>query len=283
MKKEISNQNINMNERDLKKLSKSELIALLMKQQKPKIIVVDDTKPSPKSERREKVVTQDDLLDNDEFPDFVITSDPFERKIDNVNNKKRDIDRQSLDIDSKHQNLMSEPVQVAHKNDTSSTQKIRHYPKIKTTLDEFRKDEMKMSTDKTRRHTSFINLFETRLNKITGNRETVSMSLNVDINVPSFRKLEKGVVSSVDEFDIPIKKVINSNYKNMTVPSKYILNTSTKIKVVEKSYGPFTVEKPVILSKQDIYKFAMYTLLKIKIQYLVRRVYKCHWLQIDKT
>ena len=36
-----------MNKRDLKKLSKSELIKLLLKQHKPKIIIVDDTKPVP--------------------------------------------------------------------------------------------------------------------------------------------------------------------------------------------------------------------------------------------
>ena len=47
MKSEKSN-HIDMNKRDLKKLSKSELITLLLKQQKkPKIIVVDDTKPVP--------------------------------------------------------------------------------------------------------------------------------------------------------------------------------------------------------------------------------------------
>ena len=47
MKSEKSN-HIDMNKRDLKKLSKSELITLLLKQQKKqKIIVVDDTKPVP--------------------------------------------------------------------------------------------------------------------------------------------------------------------------------------------------------------------------------------------
>ena len=46
--KKISDSSIEMDKRDLEKLSKSELIALLMKQQKkPKIIVVDDTKPVP--------------------------------------------------------------------------------------------------------------------------------------------------------------------------------------------------------------------------------------------
>ena len=47
MKSELSNVNL-MNKKDLKKLSKSELIKLLLKQekkQKPEIIVVDDYKP----------------------------------------------------------------------------------------------------------------------------------------------------------------------------------------------------------------------------------------------
>ena len=37
---------IDMDKKDLEKLSKSELIKLLLKQQKPKIVVVDDTKPA---------------------------------------------------------------------------------------------------------------------------------------------------------------------------------------------------------------------------------------------
>ena len=40
--------NIDMEKKDLKKLTKSQLIKLLLKQnKKPKIIVVDDTKPVP--------------------------------------------------------------------------------------------------------------------------------------------------------------------------------------------------------------------------------------------
>ena len=65
--KKISSSSIEMNKRNLEKLSKSKLIDLLMRQQKSKIIIVDNTKPSPKpSERPKKVVhTQDDLLNND--------------------------------------------------------------------------------------------------------------------------------------------------------------------------------------------------------------------------
>ena len=43
---------LHMDKASLKKLSKSELINLLLKQEKkPKIIIVDDTKPSPKLRR----------------------------------------------------------------------------------------------------------------------------------------------------------------------------------------------------------------------------------------
>lgn len=215
MKSEKSN-HIDMDKSELKKLSKSELIKLLLKQEKkqkkPEIIVVDDTKPSPKPSERPKkkqkvVYNHDNLFDDNPFPDF--TNDPFERTMVKVNNKKRDIDEQSINIDSKYQNLMSKPVQVAM--DAASTQKIRYYPKIEKTLDKFRKDEMKMSTDKRRRYLSFIDLSETRLNKIPGNRETVSISLDVNINVPCFRKPEEGEDSNVDEFEIPYKKVIESN------------------------------------------------------------------------
>ena len=52
MKSEKSN-HIDMDKASLKKLSKSELIKLLLKQEKkkPEVIVVDDTKPVPKPRR----------------------------------------------------------------------------------------------------------------------------------------------------------------------------------------------------------------------------------------
>ena len=51
MMSEISNL-IHMDKASLKKLSKSELINLLLKQEKkPKIIIVDDTKPVPARKR----------------------------------------------------------------------------------------------------------------------------------------------------------------------------------------------------------------------------------------
>ena len=50
MMSEISNL-INMNKASLEKLSKSELINLVLKQHKPKNIIVDDTKPVPARKR----------------------------------------------------------------------------------------------------------------------------------------------------------------------------------------------------------------------------------------
>ena len=54
---EISNL-INMDKASLEKLSKSELINLLLKQHKPKNIIVDDTKPVPAPRKSVKDMVQ---------------------------------------------------------------------------------------------------------------------------------------------------------------------------------------------------------------------------------
>ena len=193
-----------------------------------------------------------------------------------VNNKKRDIDEQSINIDSKYQNLMSKPVQVA--KDAESTQKIRDYPMIKASIDSFRKDEIKLSKDKMRNKKSFYELFETRLDNIPGKRETVSISLDVEINynAGSFvapdinlgrKHYEKQPKKNKgdDEFKIKYKKVIKQTFYMR------ILGVHRE-HYIRKFYGPFTVKKPVNLSIQDTYKFAMYTLLTNKFSTLSQEV-----------
>ena len=61
-----------MNKSDLKKLSKSQLIKMLLKQEKkkPEIIVVDDTKKTNKS-KQQKVYNHDNLFNDDPFKDEV--------------------------------------------------------------------------------------------------------------------------------------------------------------------------------------------------------------------
>jgi len=115
MKSEKSNL-IDMNKKDLKKLNKSDLIKLLLKQEMKKYEIIVDKKPKKK------------------------------QKVIKVNEKKRDIDGQSFNIDSKYQNLMSETDQRV--DDTVSTQKIRDYPMTEKTLGDFRRSEMRMSTEK---------------------------------------------------------------------------------------------------------------------------------------
>ena len=126
-----------------------------------------------------------------------------------VNNKKRDIEEKSFNIDSKYQKLMSKP------------EKIHDYPMIKTTLKELRKDEFRFSSNKRKAQMTFVNLFKNRLDNMEGKRETVSITI-----------------------DVLIEFVRGMN-----------------ISVTKKTYGPFTVKKPVNMSKMDVYKFVMYTLL----------------------
>ena len=97
-----------MNKRDLKKLSKSQLIKMLLKQEKkkPEIIVVDDTKKTNKS-KQQKVYNHGNLFNDDPFPEFVVTNDPFENRMIKATNKGRYINERTSYIDKKYKSIMS--------------------------------------------------------------------------------------------------------------------------------------------------------------------------------
>ena len=170
-----------MKESDLKKLSKSELIDLLMKQKskKPEIVIVDDTKPV-----KQKPVTKQ----NKYIPKL-----------------RKSVKKIASDYEEKNK-------------------KINNYPMIETTSNKFRRDELKLSKDKTKHTKTFYNLFETRLNNIPGDRGIVSINIDVVIRDDSFNytesdiKLNKSIkdyknepknnIDNIDEYLIPYKKVI---------------------------------------------------------------------------
>ena len=161
----LSTSNIVMDKDSLKKLSKSELINLLLKQDKknkPKIMVVDDAKPDTK--RRRPILKP----------------------------------RKSVK-------------QIAREYEEKNT-KVKDYPMIKATLQQYRKEEMKMSTDSKRNKKSFSELFETRIDNIKGDTEKVSLFITVEIT-KSLLGLEENVF--------------------------------------KRTYGPFTVDIPKGLSTQD--------------------------------
>ena len=92
-----------MNKRDLKKLSKSQLIKMLLKQEKkkPEIIVVDDTKKTKKPKQQKKVYNHGNLFNDD------VTNNPFENRMIKATNKGRDINEQTSYIDKKYKSIMS--------------------------------------------------------------------------------------------------------------------------------------------------------------------------------
>ena len=98
-----------MDKRDLKKLSKSQLIKMLMEREekKPEIIVVDDTKKTKKPKQQKKVYNHGSLFNDDPFPEFVVTNNPFENRMIKATNKGRDINEQTSYIDKKYKSIMS--------------------------------------------------------------------------------------------------------------------------------------------------------------------------------
>ena len=122
-------------------------------------------------------------------------------------------------------------------------------------------------------------MYKTRLNNIKGKSETVSINIDVEIfwtitlnhkgnksEIKNYENKPKNNINDVDEHRIPYKKVI----KQKLLHDKFNVNVNDSdsdddifITIrTEKTYGPFTVNKPVNLSATDTYKFAMYTLLK---------------------
>ena len=196
MKSEISNNNINMNKASLKKLSKSELIKLLLKQEKPK----------------KKVYNHDNLFDNDLFMES-----PIERMMKKVKQQDKNINEQTSSINDRYSKLFTDE------------KKVTHYPMIRASLDEFRKEEIRRSNDKNRRLKSFVNLFGKRLNEMQGRRDKVSIRIHIELT-----HALRGMNETVSEH----------------------------------TYGSFTTNKPYNMSKRDGYKFALCTLMNKNITFL---------------
>ena len=151
--------NMNMSEKNVKKLTKSELINLLLKQEKknkPKIMVVDDTKPF--SARRRSILTP--------------------RK--NVKQMAREYEEKNAEIDEKYNKLNTKP------------KKVYYYPLIKATLQQYRMEEIKLSNDSKRSKKSFSQLFEVRIDNMKGDTEKVSLFITVEIT-KSLLGLEENV------------------------------------------------------------------------------------------
>ena len=120
------------------------------------------------------------------------------------------------------------------------------YPKITISLNEFRREEVKLSKF-SKKGSSFFSLFGQRIKGNEG--KTVSVILDVDIETgDSYCKYKKNS-KKTDEYNIKSDKVIKQIGGGF---------------VVKKTYGPFTVEFSKNHTKRDAYKFMMYTLLKQK-------------------
>ena len=173
---------INMKKESLNKLSKSELIDLLLKKErknKHKIIVVDDTKPVIKRRR------------------------PIPKPRKNVKQMAKEYEEKNAEIDKKYNNIVTKP------------KKVYDYPMIKATLQQYRMEEIKMSNDSKRSKKSFSQLFEARIDNIKGDTEKVSLFITVEIT-KSLLGLEENVFKRTYgpfTVDIPKGLSIQDTYK----------------------------------------------------------------------
>lgn len=157
-----------MNENDLKNLSRSDLIALLMKLNK-KANEPKSEKPKPVKPKSVKPILNcnlQELFTDDTFPDFNPVVTPFDRKMDKIRRTEREINKMSESVENKYMMLQSGEVVIT-------------YPKINVSMNRFRKEESRLTFNK--KGSSFFHLFERRLSTVPGKREKISITVNVDI------------------------------------------------------------------------------------------------------
>ena len=177
-----------MNQASLEKLSKSQLIELLLKQQKPKKV----TKP-----KRE----------------------PF-----NLESAMKDIIARNKKI-----NGNMEMVDLEYTKTVKSDREIYKYPMIEASLDQYRKEEFKKSTENNKRFKSFVKLFKKRISGLYKKKQPVTITIRAKI-----------------------AHVLRGGYETIT----------------DHTYGPFNVKIPVGLSVPDTYKFSLSTLMNSSITLL---------------
>ena len=164
MKIEKSEYN-NMNQKDLQNLTKDQLINLLLNKDKPK----KDVKPK---KEKKTVSNLENLFKDDPFPDFVVKREvktPFDETMKKIKRKAKKSKSEFDRVTEKFERLFSTKPNVVM------------YPKESVSLDEFRREEAEL-TGKYKKGSSFVNLFEKRLESIEGRRENISITLFVDIN-----------------------------------------------------------------------------------------------------
>ena len=137
-----------MEKEDLKKLSKGQLIRLLLKQEKkkPKVVIVNDTKPKrpnrppppipegvkpfkPKRRKQKVVDDRPGWVRNPNTNRWIKIDGPTYRKLytmqhvlNKIDKTHQEINNQSSDIDSRYQNIISSIDDVKPRTNTKSSQ-----------------------------------------------------------------------------------------------------------------------------------------------------------------
>ena len=228
-----------------KNLSRSQLIKLIRKLERQ---IVQEKINRKEVHKKPKVAYN---LDNI-FNDNVFSSDRYNRKMKNVKKMGEELDQQISQIDDKYQKfkLLQNPLndnvspsdrynrkmkkvkefgeeldqQISQIDDKYQkfkllqNENVMDYPIIKTTLDDFRKEEIRLSKDKKRAKKSFIELFETRLNNMSDEKRIVSMTIDVRIFTrmeevskkgrDKYKKIPDDHKNDDDEYKMPYKKVL---------------------------------------------------------------------------
>ena len=165
----ISN-HILMDKKELEKLSKSQLIELLLKQEKKP--VPTPRRPIPTPRKKVSQIVQ-------EYENKVIARPipaPRKKVSQMVQEHENKVIARPVPAPRTKKSVIDKPVPAPR---TKTKGEIIMYSKVHVSLNEFRMDEMKLT--KSNKNASFRELFQRRLTEIKGHREKISITLYVDI------------------------------------------------------------------------------------------------------
>ena len=128
-----------MKKSELKNISQSELIALVMKLNKKANKKPEPIKPT-KVKRERKVKPKlnynlEDLFEEDPFPDFNPIVTPFDKKMNKVRRMERKINKMNETVENKYKSFQTGNIVITH-------------PKTDVSMNKFRKEESRFTFNK---------------------------------------------------------------------------------------------------------------------------------------
>ena len=168
----------------------------------------DEPKKVDKPKKEKKAFNLENLFEDDPFPKYVIKEDPLDETMNKVKSMNIKIRAKIDKITKKFKKVMKPKPDILI------------YPKENVSINKSRKEEARMTGLMKKKDSSFVKLFDKRLDSIEGHREKISITLFVDIKDALINDskthgpfdMEVPQLSKHDMYKFMVYKLLNNNF-----------------------------------------------------------------------